>query len=109
MAFLRWWRTNAPAIPAMEARERENAARAARGGALLPMPEAWTSRPRLSEAESGLFGEFLLFAQFCGGDPRPTDALAWFDMRGVAQAEREWMAALFSGLAGVTRERAKED
>jgi Mg2+ and Co2+ transporter CorA len=51
----------------------------------------------------------MLFAQFCGGDPRPTDAVAWFDLQNVAHAEREWLSKLFSTLSGVMRERTQTD
>ena len=89
----------------MKERERENAARAARGGALLPMPPGWSDRPTLSAPEEHLFGDFLLFAQFCGGDPRPADAVAWFEMRGVPPSERYWMASVFSAMSAPLRER----
>lgn len=93
----------------MEARERENAARRARGGAPLPMPEGWVTRPRLNDAERMLFGEFLQLAQFCGGDPRPADLLAWCELRDIAPSERHWVATVFGAMAGVCRERRQEN
>lgn len=93
----------------MEERERENARRAARGGPPLPMPDEWTDRPVMNEAEHRLFVEFTDFARFCGGDPRPTDARAWFEMRGVQPSEQEWMASLFSAMSAPLRERGDSD
>lgn len=89
----------------MEAREQENAARSARGGKLLPMPEQWVARPRLLPPEKELFLEFLRFQQFCGGDPRPPDARAWFEMRSVPTAEQAWLAVVFAAMAGAMREK----
>lgn len=89
----------------MEARERENARRVACGAKALRMPPEWTSRPRLNPAEQALFFEFLRFAQFCGGDPKPPDAIAWFEMRGVSRGEWSWLAEVFAGMAQAVRER----
>ncbi|MFY9345580.1 MAG: hypothetical protein WAT39_24025 [Planctomycetota bacterium] len=89
--------------------ERDNAARVARGAQPRHLHDSWTNRPRLNVAEQLIWAEFLRFARFCGGDPRPPDALAWFDMRGVAQAEREWLAEVFSAMAAVVRERPDDD
>ena len=89
----------------MEARERENAARAARGGKLLPMAEQWVNRPRLLPPEQEMFFEFMRFHRFCGGDPRPPDARAWFEMRRVPAAEQEWLAVVFAAMAGALREK----
>jgi hypothetical protein len=89
----------------MEARERESAARVARGARPLDMPEAWSERPRLDPAEEALFLEFVRFWQFAGDDPRPTDALAWFEMRAVAPAERPWLAEVFAAMSAVAREK----
>lgn len=73
------------------------------------MHDSWVGRPRLIEPEHELWHEFLRFARFCGGDPRPTDALAWFEMRGVAAAERPWLAEVFSAMAAVVREKPSDD
>lgn len=91
----------------MEALERENTARLARGGKLRKLPSEWVNRPRLRPHEVALHSDFVQFAKFCGGDPRPTDALAWFEMRGVAPGEREWMAMLFADLVPVLKERVE--
>lgn len=93
----------------MEAQERENAARVARGAKRRKLHPEWENRPRLREHETALWHEFLRFARFCGGDPRPTDALAWFDMRNVAPAEREWLADVFGAMASVVRERPADE
>ena len=88
----------------MEALERDNAARVARGAAPRRLPEEWVKRPRLREHEQHLWREFLAFAQFCGGDPRPADLQAWFAMRDVATDEQPWLAEVFSAMSAVTRE-----
>lgn len=93
----------------MEARERESAARVGRGARPLPMPREWTDRPRLNAAEQAIWLEFLKFARGCGGDPRPTDMLAWFEMRCVAPAEREWLCVIFGAMSAVVRERINDE
>lgn len=93
----------------MEALERDNAARVARGGRPRELHREWVNRPRLRNHEEALWWEFLRFARFCGGDPRPTDALAWFEMRGVSPEEREWMADVFSAMAAAVREKPDHD
>lgn len=93
----------------MEARERESTARVARGAQPLDLHPQWVGRPRLSSPEQVLFNEFLRFARFCGGDPRPQDALAWFEMRSVPKAEQEWMCVVFAAMAEVVREREPDD
>lgn len=90
----------------MEALERDNAARVARGVAPRRLSEEWVKRPRLRSHEVVLWHEFLSFAAFCGGDPRPADLLAWFAMRDVDRGEQAWMAEVFSALSSVVRERA---
>lgn len=91
----------------MEALERENEARVARGVRPRRLSDEWTNRPRLRDHEKQLWTEFYRFARFCGGDPRPADALAWFEMRGVPKRERGWMADVFGAMASVTREPSK--
>jgi len=81
----------------------------ARGGKPQRMPDDWTNRPRLNPAEQSLFYEFLRFAQFCGGEPRPQDAIAWFEMRGTNRSEWPWLAEVFAAMAAVCRERTKRD
>lgn len=93
----------------MEALERENAARVARGAPPRRLHDEWVNRPRLREHERALWHDFMMFSQFCGGDPRPADAVAWFDLQNVAQEERWWLSKLFSTLAGVARERTATD
>ena len=73
------------------------------------MPPEWAKRPRLNPAEQPLFLEFLRFAQFCGGDPRPQDAIAWFEMRGTSRSEWPWLAEVFAAMAAVCRERTKDE
>lgn len=90
----------------MEALERDNAARVARGVQPRRLPEEWVKRPQLRTHEIVLWHEFLAFAAFCGGDPRPVDLQAWFAMRDVPRGEQSWMAELFSALSSVVRERA---
>lgn len=89
----------------MEALERDNALRVARGARPRPLHTEWVNRPRLQDHEKMLWLEFIRLARFCGGDPRPADALAWFEMQGIAQDERGWMAEVFAVLASVSRER----
>lgn len=72
------------------------------------MPSDWAARPRLNQAEQAVFVEFLQFAQFCG-DPRPQDAMAWFEMRGFARSEWPWLAEVFAAMAQVTRERIGDE
>jgi hypothetical protein len=93
----------------MEALERENAVRVARGAKPRALHPEWVGRPILAAHEQHLFDEFFRFARFCGGDPRPCDALAWFQMRGVALAEQEWLADVFGHMSSVVRERVKDD
>jgi hypothetical protein len=62
----------------------------------------------LSPPEKELFLEFIRFAQFCGGEPRPPDARAWFEMRAVPAAEQEWMAVVFAAMAHVMREKTDD-
>lgn len=89
----------------MEAMERDNALRVARGVRPRRLPDEWTSRPRLRPHENVLWNDFLSFAAFCGGDPRPADLQAWFALRDVERGEQVWMAELFSALSAVVRER----
>jgi len=44
-------------------------------------------RPHLRTHEIGLWHEFLAFAAFCGGAPRPVDLQAWFAVRDVPRGE----------------------
>lgn len=69
------------------------------------MPDDWVKRPRLNRAEEPLFLEFLEFGRFCGWDPKPQDAIAWFEMRGIARSEWPWLAEVFGAMAQVARER----
>jgi hypothetical protein len=89
----------------MEAMERDNALRVARGVRPRRLSDEWTSRPRLRPHETVLWSDFLSFAAFCGGDPRPADLQAWFALRDVERGEQVWMAELFSALSAVVRER----
>lgn len=73
------------------------------------MPEAWVERPRLNPAEEALFLEFCRFWQFAGDEPRPPDALAWFELRSVPAAERPWLAEVFAAMSAVVREKVKRD
>jgi hypothetical protein len=72
------------------------------------MPEGWEDRPKLSDPEVSLFNDFLDFARFCGGDPRPADVLAWFEIKGVPAGERSWMGSLYSSMAGALRKAQRE-
>lgn len=69
------------------------------------MPDGWDGRPRLDAVETALFNDFVKLAEFCGGDPRPADALAWFEIHEVSPSERGWMARLYASMAAVLRER----
>jgi len=73
------------------------------------MPADWVARPRLNPAEQALFLEFQHFARFCGHDPRPGDAMAWFQLREIDRAEWPWLVEIFGAMAQVTRERIADD
>jgi hypothetical protein len=91
----------------MEALERDNAARVARGAKPRKLHDAWETRPILREHERHLFDEFLRLARGCGGDVRPADVASWFDLRDVSRSERAWLADVFGAMAGVLRERTE--
>lgn len=73
------------------------------------MHQEWVNRPRLSPPEKELFLEFMRLASFCGGDPRPPDARAWFEMRSVPVQEQVWLGEVFAAMAGALRKRDSDD
>lgn len=72
------------------------------------MPDDWVNRPRLNPAEEALFLEFVKFDRFCGGEARPQDAIAWFEMRDIGRSEWPWLAEVFGAMAKVAREQKHE-
>jgi len=69
------------------------------------MPDGWAERPRIDDAEQHLFMEFMRFHQACQGETKPSEARAWFDMRGVDPEHWGWMAQVFGAMSGVMAEK----
>jgi hypothetical protein len=92
----------------MEQREALNVKRKKQGIPTLRMHPSWTNRPKLNQAEWMLFVGFTEFAAMCAGEPTPQALLAWFDLKELCQADREWMIPVYTRLSSVLREPADE-
>ena len=91
----------------MTERERESEARVRRGAQPLKFPEPWVDRPQLNPAEEAVFEEFVRFSRFCA-DPRPQDALAWFELRSISRAEWPWLSDVFGAMSMALRKKAND-